>query len=214
MFYTRQRQIEALIAGYREQASLCVRRAHDSLMHYCETGDLTRLSRDVIDVHHAESRADDLRRDIETLMYAKALFPESRGDVLGLLETLDTVPNQAQTVVRSIVQQYIAVPEALHARLCELVNCGTRCVEVTMEAVGKLFSDFANVADLLGKIDEIESHADVIEGQLTQQIFASADIKDLDKILLRDLVRDISAICDMAENVADRIRIIVIKRIS
>ncbi|MBP8129436.1 MAG: DUF47 family protein [Candidatus Hydrogenedentes bacterium] len=214
MFYTRQRQIEALIGEYREQASACVQRAHDSLVRYCDSGDLARLARDVIDVHHAESRADDLRRDIETLMYAKALFPESRGDVLGLLETLDTVPNQAQAVVRAIVQQYIVVPQPLHAPMCELLSLCMRCVSVMMEAVGRLFTDFTNVADLLGKIDEMESRSDTLEGQLIQQVFASPGIKDLDKVLLRDLIHGISAICDMAENVADRIRIIVIKRVS
>ncbi|HNR33198.1 MAG TPA: DUF47 family protein, partial [Candidatus Hydrogenedentes bacterium] len=151
---------------------------------------------------------------IETMMYAKALFPESRGDVLGLLETLDTVPNQAELAVRSIVNQYIAIPEPLHPQLSELVNLCSRCVDATMEAVAKLFEDFTNAAALLGKIDEIESRADAIEAQLTQRIFASGDIKDLDKLLLRDLVRDISGICDMAESVADRIRIIVVKRVS
>ncbi len=214
MFYTRQREVEALIAEYREQAALCVRRFHDSLMRYCRTGDLAQLTRDVVEVHRAESRADDLRRDIETMMYAKALFPESRGDVLGLLETLDTVPNQAELAVRSIVNQYIAIPEPLHPQLSELVNLCSRCVDATMEAVAKLFEDFTNAAALLGKIDEIESRADAIEAQLTQRIFASGDIKDLDKLLLRDLVRDISGICDMAESVADRIRIIVVKRVS
>jgi uncharacterized protein Yka (UPF0111/DUF47 family) len=44
-------------------------------------------------VNRLESEADKLRRSIETQLYAQTLIPESRGDVLGLLENLDSVLN-------------------------------------------------------------------------------------------------------------------------
>ena len=46
-----------------------------------------------------------MRREIEVMMYSKALFPESRGDILTLLETIDRVPNQAEAVVRMLLNQ-------------------------------------------------------------------------------------------------------------
>ncbi len=42
-------------------------------------------------VNRLESEADGLRRSIETQLYTQTLIPESRGDVLGLLENLDSV---------------------------------------------------------------------------------------------------------------------------
>ena len=50
-----------------------------------------------------------------------------------------------------------------------------------------------------------------IEALLTREIFAGA-ASDLDKILLRDLVKSIAAISDRAENVGDHMRIMVAKR--
>ncbi len=45
------------------------------------------------DLTHIESRGDELRRMIESKLYEHTLIPESRGDVLGLLESTDTVLN-------------------------------------------------------------------------------------------------------------------------
>ena len=39
--------------------------------------------------HKAESRADDVRREIEIKMYAKSLLPESRGDLLEAMELIN-----------------------------------------------------------------------------------------------------------------------------
>ena len=46
---------------------------------------VTRLDR----VVELESEADVLRRDIEKHLYSNTLIPDSRGDVLGLIETMD-----------------------------------------------------------------------------------------------------------------------------
>ena len=42
-----------------------------------------------------EHQADDLRKHIKTSLYAHALIPESRGDVLGLLENMDNLVDDA-----------------------------------------------------------------------------------------------------------------------
>ena len=54
--------------------------------------------------HHVdrlEGDADNLRRDIETQLYTQTLIPESRGDVLGLLENLDHIINLMESVLWS-----------------------------------------------------------------------------------------------------------------
>jgi predicted phosphate transport protein (TIGR00153 family) len=44
-----------------------------------------------------EGKADELRRHIENDLYEHSLIPEHRGDVLGLLETIDDVINSAKS---------------------------------------------------------------------------------------------------------------------
>ena len=47
-------------------------------------------------IRELESRADRLRHAIEQQLYTETLIPESRGDVLALLETADDVINQGK----------------------------------------------------------------------------------------------------------------------
>ena len=74
-----------------------------------------------------------------------------------------------------------------------------------------LVSDYTTATVAIGNIDELESEADKIEADLIEKIFSS-DMDGFEKIMLRDFIKRIAQISDRAENVGDRIRIIVAKR--
>ena len=212
LFQRKRKLVEGLMADYRHKVRACLKEYQRCIHQYCASDDLDALKEEERAVHRLESEADDIRREIEDMLYAKVLFPESRGDLLALLELLDKMPNHAQHTVRSITTQQIKIPEAMQSRFCELVEISTRCVNVTLDASEKIFQHLIRATAITGRIDELESEADRIEMALLEQIFSS-DWKDLDKILLRDLVRSASAICDKAETAGDRMRIIVAKRL-
>lgn len=210
-FKNRQRKIEAQLAEYRKNVALCMDHLRKAFKDFFATGDIEQLRADFGEMHRAESMADDMRRDIEVVMYSEALFPESRGDILGLLETADRVPNQAESSVRMLLNQHVKIPEAFHSTMLQLVEVSHRCVRMMLDGMAKVFSDFANAAVFAGKVDELESEADNLEVILIEQVFSS-DMDGFDKLLLRDLIKHIAQISDRAENVGDRIRIIVAKR--
>ena len=188
---------------------------HRALAQHCESPDSNKAKQSFHEIHKAESLADDIRRDIEVLMYSKALFPESRGDILGLLESADKVPNQVEASIQAIRDQNITILPHLIPDIMRLANVCVRCVKTMIEAIQKLFTDYTGATVAVGKIDELETAADHIEAELIQQIFSdvpATPAESMNKILLRDLVRQIASICDRAENVGDRIRIIVAKR--
>ena len=58
---------------------------------YYLDGDTAAFEDKLKQVNEIESRGDTLRRQIERKLYVQTLIPESRGDVLGLLENLDGV---------------------------------------------------------------------------------------------------------------------------
>ena len=59
-----------------------------------------------------ESQADELRRKVARKLYIHTLIPDSRGDVLGLLESSDKVLNQlAETLSQFSVEFPEIVPE-------------------------------------------------------------------------------------------------------
>jgi len=210
-FRTKQKRIESLLAKYRDHASTCVQEMARSLERYLESEDLGRLEEDCVVIHRAESKADDIRREIEDMMYERALFPESRGDVLLMLELVEEVPNLADHTARDVVDASLAIPKELHAELRQLLDVSCRCVDDMFVATAKLFTDFTGANAMTGKVDVLESEADDLEHRLIRQVF-SGPSSDFEKILLRDLIRDISGLCDSSMKVADRIRVFVARR--
>jgi hypothetical protein len=184
---------------------------NEALHQYCADHDRIQLRNSVTKVHKSESCADDIRREIEVLMYSKSIFPESRGDILILLETMDKVPNQTELVVRMLLNQNILIPEIFCPFVLQLVDVCLRCVAAMLESTEKLFSDFTSATEILGKIDELESEGDRMEEKMIEDLFCS-ELEKFDKLLLCDFFRSIAMINDRAENVGDRVRIIVAKR--
>jgi len=210
-FVSKQKKIESGLAEYRQKILLCLSIFEESFKEYVHRGDRAQLQANFLKIRRAESNADDIRREIEVMMYSKALFPESRGDILELLEAMDRVPNQMESIVGMLFNQHINIPQTYRQKLVELVGICHKCVDVMLEGSAKLFSDFTNATVAVGRIDELESEAARVEGMITEQIFSS-DLNGFEKILLRDLVEQIATVSDRAENVGDKIRLIVTKR--
>lgn len=211
IFKNKQKIIESKLADYRDQVRQCMREFQHSFRQYIKSGDRAELENNLMTAHRSESQADDSRRAIAEMMYSEALFPESRGDVLGLLEAMDRVPNKAEQAMRTLLHQHVKVPNELGPRVLELVDVSCRCVDAMLEGAGDLFSDFSSATVAVNNVDQLESEADQIENDLVEKIFSSG-LDGIEKILLRDLVVDLADISDRAENVGDRIRVAVAKR--
>ena len=83
--------------------------------------------------------------------------------------------------------------------------------DALLDSAAKLFEGFTQATLVIGKIDELESEADAIEQNIIERAFAG-DMDGFAKIMLRDLVKQVASVSDRAENVGDRISIIVAKR--
>jgi predicted phosphate transport protein (TIGR00153 family) len=208
---TRQKRIESLLKEYNQKVSNCLMIFEEAFTAYIKDPDRKLLEQNYTKINKAESEADDIRRDVEVMMYSKALFPESRGDILGLLETMDKVPNQAEAAVHMLLGQHVSIPEIYRGLLIQLVGICHRCVNAMLDGASKLFTDFTTATVLVGKIDELESEADNVEQGIIEQVFSS-DIDGFEKFQIRDIVKQVASISDRAENVGDRIRIIAAKR--
>lgn len=210
-FISKQKKVESLLSDYRQQVINCLNLFQRSINEYFEAGDKLQLQQNCAAIHKSESLADDIRREVEVMMYSKGLFPESREDILILLETMDRVPNQAETVMHTISDQQVEIPSQYHHKIANLIDICVRCSIEMLKSSEKLFSDFTTATLILGRVDELESEADVLESVITKKIFES-DMDGFSKMMLRDTIQQISSISDRAEKAGDRIRIIVAKR--
>jgi len=164
----------------------------------------------VEEVHRSESKADDLRRDIELQLYQRALIPESRGDVLGLLETMDAIPGMFQSLCYQFLLERIVIPEQFRERYLHLVEVNIKSYDLVRQAVLGLFFK-KEVKELTDLVDTVESDSDRIERDLIRDIF-SGKLDKADKILLKEIVINTGDISDLAEKVKDRLNLAIVKR--
>jgi len=210
-FSRKQKALEALITQYLERVNDCLDR-----VEACLASALARDSYDTVvakaqATHRAESQADDTRQEAAILLYGKALFPESRGDILQLLEGTDKIANAADSVARRIRYERIQVPAQLGNDFRELLSRSCDCSRELLKAVNMLFDDYNSAVHLADRVNELESRTDELEYQILDAIFTSG-LSSGEKILLRDFAAKISDIADRAENAADHVRIVAIKR--
>ena len=92
-----QHEIEKKLADYlqpTEEMALDMQRGVEA--HPKQ--DLDGFSRLFERINEAEHRLDTLRRDVEDQIYRRRLSPETRGDLLGLPESVDKIPARIEAL--------------------------------------------------------------------------------------------------------------------
>lgn len=174
-------------------------------------GALGPFEETIAEMARLENRADELRRSIESRLYLHSLIPEMRGDVLGLLESMDTVINSEKKTLLQFSVELPKVPAEFGPDFLALTDVSRAAAEEMVTAVRAYFHDFNMVSNYLHKVYFHEKEADKISDRLKRRIFASG--LDLGhKIHLRYFALHIENISDFAEDVADRLTISTIKR--
>ncbi|OBQ46363.1 DUF47 domain-containing protein [Halodesulfovibrio spirochaetisodalis] len=158
-----------------------------------------------------EHHGDEMRRAIERQLYLKTLIPESRGDVLQLLEQLDTLLDCCKEVLWQFQIELPEVPFKSHDDMQELVSYSVESVEAIVRSARAFFRS-SDVSDHLHKVSYWESESDKVTTRMLMDIYRRDDLSLCHKSQLKDLVRQVAQIADRAEDVADRLTIYVIKR--
>jgi hypothetical protein len=162
-------------------------------------------------VSKLEHEADDIRKRTETTLYTQALIPESRGDVLGLLENTDNVIDTAKKVLQRFDVERPDFPPEYHEAILMLIDSCTHGVDNLVGAARAFFRDSGAVRDHINKVDYYEKEADRAGLKLKRMVFGS-ELPLYQKMHLRYFIEQMESMSDLAENVAERIAIASIKR--
>jgi predicted phosphate transport protein (TIGR00153 family) len=209
--FKREHQVEQLIYGYLDNLKMVQENFLKAMNIYFEKGFCEDFEFLIEQTHKLESKADDTRYEIETLMYAKALIPESRGDILGLLEAIDQIPGLFELILYMIQTQKLTVPDFLVMDVKELVGVSLQCCDLLVKEVEALFRKSEEIRSLVATIDNNESHCDHIERRIISQIFDS-DLDPFQKLQLKEMVIQMGEISDQTDRVSRRVHIISVKR--
>ena len=163
-------------------------------------------------VNAMESEADQLRRDIEKHLYSRTLIPDSRGDVLGLIETVDQLLSHFEGSLWSFAIEQPEIPEEFSSGYRKLTNMVVKAVDELVLGARAFFRSPHDVPAYNHKVMLYEREADVISTNLKKAIFVS-ELDLARKIHLREFAEQIDEVADVAEDVADRLAIYAIKRL-
>jgi len=180
-------------------------------VHAYLAGDAERFESRCRAINDLEHKADDLSKAVETHLYRHSLIPEHRGDVLGLMETTDTIIDTAKTSLFQFSVEQPVIPDIHRDGFARLADASSEAMESLVLAARTFFRDPEAIKDHLFKVAHYEHEADTISDTLKRRIF-SCDMDLAHKIHLRYFALNIEKVSDKAKEVADRLAIYAIKR--
>ena len=158
-----------------------------------------------------EKRADELRKSTETMLYTHSLIPDSRADVLELLENLDNIIDRAKQIVREFDVQQPDVEIGYLDLYEEVTNKSVKAVEQVVAAARAFFLNESGLRDCITKVDFYETEADRAGLRLKKQIFQS-ELDLARKHHLRYFADALESLSDIAQEVSEKLAIASIKR--
>jgi predicted phosphate transport protein (TIGR00153 family) len=209
--FRQQRQVTRLYMSYMETWRSCAETFVKAMELYLEQGLCDEFDYLCQQTHKLESQADDIRRDIEFQLYAKAMLPESRGDIFGVLEAIDRVINKAESVLFQIQLEKISIPGEMKDHVTRITTITDECLQLVYDAASRWFDKNADMIGLAELIDEKESRCDHAGREAMRAIFSS-DMEWHLRFQLKNLVSELGNISDRSEEVSDRLVITSIKR--
>lgn len=163
-------------------------------------------------VRELESDADHLRREIEQQLYSNTLIPESRSDVLELIEGIDRVLSEFEGSLWAFAIETPDIPKEFRLGYRKLTSMSIKAVDQLAHGCRAFFYSPYDVPAYNHKVNLFEKEADAISTDLKKAIFNS-DLDLTQKLHLREFVEQIDNVADMAEDVSDRLAIYAIKRL-
>jgi len=175
------------------------------------SGDQETFSEKQRHVSEIESRADELRRGIQRRLYVETLLPESRADVLDLLENTDGILNHCESVMWQFLIEKPDFSDELAEDFGKLVDTVVDSVDALVSALRAFFRGEQSISDHMHKVIFYETEADKINHRVMGLVFeADSDLSYKNQI--RHFVLHVDSIADVAEDVADRLAIFALKR--
>ena len=210
MLWGKQKKIEALVIKHLDQVVETLDNFQDSLFSYLN-GDMDQAEHLALATHQAESRADDIRREVEAQLLGGALLAPSRRNILEIIERADGLANAGEEALDYIMLQHVYVPDEIKELLHGI---GEKTGEISREvklAMQLMFDDINHVTEHTKAIEIKEGEIDRLERDAIKLVFGM-DISLAEKLQLRGMIEQLVETSDRAEDLSDRIDIMVAER--
>lgn len=166
-----------------------------------------------------EHEADDVKKEIRLNMPKSLFMPVPREDLLELLLVQDKIANRTKDVSGVIIGRRMQIPEILADKFVEFVDRNIDAAKQARKSVRELDELFTAgfrgaevslVADMIEKLDQIETHTDEQQTILRSALFQIEKTLDpIDAVFLYEVISLTGEIADMAERVGRRLELLL-----
>lgn len=159
------------------------------------------------------SEADIKKREIENILYTQSLMPELRADILKLLEELNNILELAKANLFEFDVEVPFIPSELNQDLTKLTELSVLSIDSLIPATRVFFRDPESVKEHLHRVYLYEKETDKLALSIKRRVFQDmSNIKLSEKIHLRYFTLHIELLSDKAQDAADVLSIMAIKR--
>jgi len=182
------------------------------LMETYLAGDIEKAEVLMKEVEDQERVADELRREIEAMLYQGAFLPVNRGDYARLSELIDSVADAAESAAHALILAKPKIPSDLKKEILDLLNASLETYKLVEKSVKMLNTNVDGAIEYAKKTELAEEDADKIEYTLLRKVFESERITTFAKLIWNQVVTKIGDIADRAEDASDQVLLIALKR--
>ena len=214
--FKKEKAVAKAAYEYLDTAEHCVLAAERFVLGYIDD-ELKSPDDAIVEVNKLEAKADAQRRSIADTLFLGAYLPLMRGDIYGLFDSIDHVPNAAEATATLVFSEKPSIPDEFRDAFAEVARNSFRVIEPLKKVVKAFFKPKGKIDSIREGAREIgllESTVDELELALTIRIFESTDLDLCSKAHLRKLLDRIVRISDKAEDTSDELVLIAMKSVA
>ncbi|HIP92578.1 MAG TPA: TIGR00153 family protein, partial [Thermotoga sp.] len=193
IFGRKEEKIIELIKNHLDLVEKTIESLKDYLkMYFSDSEKATVIYKKVLNL---ESDADRVRRKVETDMYSGAFLPNFRGDLLGIIESVDKIANKAEFVADLMELQRPIIPDELKDGILKQIDLSLDTFRMVKRSIELLFEDLQKAGEYVILTEKKEHEEDEIERENIKKLF-ELDIERCAKLELKEIIRSIGDIAD------------------
>ena len=213
-FFKKEHKIHDMLMKHLDAVIECYVQFSDSLDKVLDFVSEDEVFALCVSVSKAEARADNIRHEIIKALLGGALLPESRREILILIDEVDKIANEAEEIIKQLMLQRISLEEPYKSNIMKINELTKKQLYILRETMDGMLSNVLDAyqsAEKLIEVDTIESDIDRIEEDTLRVLFKS-DMELVQKMQLKVFISDFAKISDIAEDVSDVLEMIMVMR--
>ncbi|HZJ74352.1 MAG TPA: DUF47 family protein [Perlabentimonas sp.] len=177
-------------------------------------GNKSRFTENLVAIDELEGKADSIRRKVENELYTHSLIPQYRGDILRLMEKCDDTLDIMKQNLYQFDVEIPHIPKKLHDDILKLTEISVSAIDALIPAAKAFFRDPLAAKDRIHRVYFFEKEADKLANNIKRKVFHEyTELQLSEKTHLRYFTLHIENVSDAAEDVANILLILAIKRI-